>query len=242
MLAPSALRCGALLVASSSLLARPRCTAPHAEISISKFSAYLQGLAADGASKPEICAAFETALQTVSATPPAMSVAPKAASASPRRPATITEANRAFRASLGGTPIRSPTLKFAECMIESSCIWRFEYDRIFAVGFSALCTTFLTSCRSNADADAVRAAMCFALGLEDADVRTDAAGLCAAAAGLSEAELFASDDFVKVANAAGGFKYTYAFGVGLIKLMKAVGVAPEAEAIDRWCVAVRGLS
>jgi len=60
------------------------------------------------------------------------------------------------------------------------------------------------------------------------------------AAGSSAAELLESEDLRAITQMAGSFKYTYAFGVGLAMLMRAVGDTPDDSATaDRWCEALK---
>lgn len=211
--------------------------------------ALVQQLADGGASKADICSAFEAALAEVfaSAASSAASSAPPARTApglaQPVFPATITDANRAFRtayAAAAPSAVLTPsTLKFVNVVIETSCVWGFAYSRAFAVGLAALCDTFLGACAPGEDAAAVRGALCFALGLDGARVDEDAAALLseAAAAGSSE-RLLATDEFAAIA-AAPGFRFTYPFGVGLVLLIRAVGETPDGEEIDRWCGALQ---
>jgi len=61
----------------------------------------------------------------------------------PVKPTTITEAKRAFRRAFSGSTLRAPTVKFVNVILDTTCIWKYEYSRVWAVGFTALCDSFL---------------------------------------------------------------------------------------------------
>ena len=214
-----------------------RAPAPRALDVGGDVESFVQRLSAGGATKAEISDAFASALAGLVDPPPPPPPPPILASqGTPVAPKTITDAKRAFRSALGGAPLVVPTLKFTECMIETSCIYRFEYERIFALGFTALCDAFLQSCINEQVQEETRAALCFGLGLDAVRVREDAAALRELALGLDgEEAIFATEDIARVASAR-NFRYTYAFGVGLVILMKLAGTDPEeSAAIRRWC-------
>jgi Thylakoid formation protein len=160
----------------------------------------------------------------------------------PVKPTTITEAKRAFRRAFSGSTLRAPTVKFVNVILDTTCIWKYEYSRVWAVGFTALCDSFLGAVQqgsrlSLSDQMAARTAMCYALGMDADAVAADAAALSRVAATMTAEELLASDDFVQIARVS-AFKYTYAFGVGFVLLMKATGIEPTTTSIDRWCAAL----
>jgi len=160
----------------------------------------------------------------------------------PTQPGTITDAKRAFSRSYAGSPLRSPTVKFANVLLETTCVWKYRYSRAWALGFAALCDAFLAAQMqgtrlSSADQSATRSAICYALGMDAAAVAADADALLATARSMTANELLATGEFVAIAQAS-GYKYTYAFGVGLITLMYAVGEVPSTASIDRWCTAL----
>ena len=153
-----------------------------------------------------------------------------------------------------GRLLTSPAKKFIDQVIDDrATVIRFKYTRIYALGLSTLCDVFLpTTCLDAVDAQATRAALCFALGLDAAQVDADAAALRADAATYTSRDaLLASADLQDVATAE-RFKYTYAFGVGLVLLMRQLGeerIASEGRgygsdgvrregAIDVWCAAL----
>jgi len=166
------------------------------------------------------------------------------------KPNTITEARRAFRTAydtLGRmdptiAPLKAPTVKFTNVVLDTTCIWKYQYSRVWAVGYTALCDTFLPALQqgatiSESDQNAARSAVCFALGMDAAQIAADAQALASSAAAMTEAELLASDDFAAIAKAT-GYKYTYSFGVGMCLLMQAVGQTPSNATIARWCAAL----
>ena len=235
----------------------------------------LQDLAAAGASKVQVVEAFEEAVELVFA-PPKQQQTPtekkgaestaapaKAELGELKPPATASAAQQAFRAAYAKfkrPPVLSVTQKFLNTMIEDrSCVFRFEYNAIYALGFTALCDAFLRqSCKTPEDEAATRSSLCWALGLDEAQVAADAEALRASTVGMSRDDLFATEMFTKLAGApaARPFKYTYAFGVGLVLLMYAVGetkissrdrlkygakfkdVGDEKGAAEQWCTAL----
>jgi len=156
-------------------------------------------------------------------------------------PATIGEAKSRFQAALGKyqTPAM-PTQSFINSMLTQQFALvapTYRYSRIYSVGFEFLCQAYLpVTCRTPEDAEKIRKAMYTALDFDPMQCKADAEQLLAFAAGKSEAELLGSDDFQQVKEKP--FKYSLQFGAGLITLMKAVGVEPGKESIDRWCAAL----
>ena len=101
----------------------------------------------------------------------------------------------------------------------------YRYSRIFSVGFESLCTLFLAAtARDTEDAEAVRKALYSALDMDATKCKADADALLEFAAGKSEAELLASDDFAQVK--ASPFKYSLPFGMGIVSLMKVKRATP----------------
>lgn len=187
-------------------------------------------------------AKYETDAAMLAATAAPRPLQEGSASRLPVKPTTITEAKRAFRTAFSGSPLRAPTVKFVNVILDTTCIWKYEYSRVWAVGFTALCDSFLGALQqgsrlSLSDQKASRTAMCYALGMDADAVAADAAALSRVAATMTAEELLASDDFVQIARAS-AFKYTYAFGVGFVLLMKATGIEPTTTSIDRWCAAL----
>eukprot|EP00310_Coccolithus_braarudii_P020302 CAMPEP_0183353302 /NCGR_PEP_ID=MMETSP0164_2-20130417/33179_1 /TAXON_ID=221442 /ORGANISM="Coccolithus pelagicus ssp braarudi, Strain PLY182g" /LENGTH=332 /DNA_ID=CAMNT_0025525957 /DNA_START=20 /DNA_END=1018 /DNA_ORIENTATION=+ len=180
---------------------------------------------------------------------PSVSVAP----APLERPATVSAAHAAFHGAYTGTVIKSVTQKFLNFIIEDcATIYRFNYNRVYALGFATLCDAFLaTSCFSEADVQATKKALCFGLGMEASAVWADAAELSLLAQGMCKADLFESADFAQLRAEAKRTKYSYALGVGLVLLMRAVGetalqsmsgtygapatASTDDGAIQRWC-------
>ena len=109
----------------------------------------------------------------------------------------------------GGGKLTAYTLKFVNSMVTTSFIYKFKYNRVFAVGLMGLCDTFLVKCADEKDEADVRNSLCFALGLDGDTVKADAEALLALAAGMTEAELLATDDFATIASTE-RFKYTCA--------------------------------
>ena len=222
-----------------------------------RLATVVRGLANDGASKEELETAFAAAIAVAYAPPPPPPPPVAASVGGLRPPATASDAQRAFREAYRGRLTTATTQKFLNAVIEDrSVILRFEYSRAYAVGLCALCDAFLPkTCIDAADAIATFDALCFGLGLDASTVRADADALCSVAAGVQSADqLLATDEFAAIAGSP-SFRYTYTFGVGLVKLMKAVGevqlTAPGRGyattstggargdgAIDRWCAAL----
>ena len=195
-------------------------------------------------------AAAAAAVAGVSAPAAAGSTATGSTAAQLVVPATASDAHKALRASFGGrytVAVSAATQKFLNFIVEDrTCVFRWRYSRVYAVGFHALCDAFLRgSCRTAADEAATRAALCVGLGLDQAAVWADAASLCEEAAGLDRQQLLATEEFRQIAAAQGSLKYTYTFGVGLVMLMRAVGeteLSPPprtvTSGITAWCTAL----
>lgn len=215
------------------------------------FTPLVQELADAGATRGECEQAFASALKAVYEAPPPPPP-PLAASISRlelKQPATPSDGQRGFREAWTGKLVTQGTKKFVDRIIEDRCtIIQFRYSRVYALGLTALCDVFLpATCIDEADVAAARAAICFSLGLDAATVAADAAALGASASGATRDALWASEDLVAIKAAT--FKYTYAFGVGLVLLMRACGepqimstgkgyAAREqfsAGAIEEWC-------
>mmetsp|Transcript_37339 Transcript_37339/g.93263 ORF Transcript_37339/g.93263 Transcript_37339/m.93263 type:complete len:261 (-) Transcript_37339:567-1349(-) len=184
-------------------------------------------------------AAFSLALQ-LPHVPVCTNGACRGATVAMKVPATIGDAKQNFQAVYGKWNIPSqPAQSFINNMLTQQYAMvapTYRYSRIFSVGFESLCTAFLASTtRDTVDAEAVRKALYSALDMDAAKCKADADALLELAAGKSEAELLASDDFAQIK--ASPFKYSLPFGMGIIALMKAVGVEPK-ESIGRWCEAL----
>lgn len=156
-------------------------------------------------------------------------------------PATIGDAKMSFQESYGKWNIPSqPAQQFINSMLTQQYAMvapTYRYSRIFSVGFESLCTTFLgATARDTEDAEKARSSLYTALDMDPAKCKADAASLMDSAAGKTEEELLASDDFQQVK--ASPFKYSLPFGMGAISLMKVVGVEPSEESIARWCEAL----
>eukprot|EP00324_Dicrateria_rotunda_P002398 CAMPEP_0206169018 /NCGR_PEP_ID=MMETSP1474-20131121/34246_1 /ASSEMBLY_ACC=CAM_ASM_001110 /TAXON_ID=97495 /ORGANISM="Imantonia sp., Strain RCC918" /LENGTH=294 /DNA_ID=CAMNT_0053574755 /DNA_START=6 /DNA_END=890 /DNA_ORIENTATION=- len=225
------------------------------------LSELLNRFAATGVSKRQAEVAFASAVATVYSATSSPPPPPPPSLGELRAPATVAAGHAAFRAffaSSGRPPVRSDTQKFLNFVIEDrACCYGFQYNRVYALGLSALCDAFLVaSCRSAEDEAATRTALYFALGFDEAQVRADAQALRVQANAMASGELLASEPFVAIAGAR--LKYTYAFGVGLVLIMKAMGEtnlgrdalkygarfaasSGRQSAIDRWCEAL-GLS
>ena len=279
--ATSALRCGGVIKLQQQPSREPAQPPPRSYVKgvPERMRLLLQDLAMAGATKVQVEEAFAEAVEQIFAPAkddetldPQPAVAMDGASAAAAKalllgelkpPATATAGQEAFRAAykkFKQPPVLSFTQKFLNTIIEDrACVFRFEYNAIYAVGFTALCDAFLRqSCKTPADEAATRSALCWALGLDEAQVAHDADALLSSAAGMSRDELFGTDTFATLArsSAARPHKYTYAFGVGLVLLMQTVGetklssrdglkygakykgAGGEPGAIELWCAAL----
>eukprot|EP00967_Tisochrysis_lutea_P089663 scaffold127776_cov32-Tisochrysis_lutea.AAC.2 len=105
----------------------------------------------------------------------------------------------------------------------------FLYNPIFALGIDALCDTFLEGMSSAAEKDELRDALITALGLDVKQVLQDASSLRAIAEQCTtEEELLQAAPLAAIAAlpAVPPFKYSYAFGAGLLTLMPMVCGVP----------------
>jgi hypothetical protein len=234
-----------------------------------RIALLLRDLAAQGAPRSQIEAAFAEAIEEVYAPPPVVPSAatqpagqpappPSAPSGALVQPTTASDAQRAFKALYAGTgrpPVTSYVQKFLNVIVEDrTCIYNFEYNEVYAVGFAALVDAFLgRACRTPEAAAAIRSCLCAALGFDEVRVYADARALLSSSAGMPEADLFATPAFRRMA--ASRVKYTYALGVGLVLLMRATGETRAVGdagkygaqyaaggaadgAVDRWCDAL----
>lgn len=155
-------------------------------------------------------------------------------------PKTIGDAKNAFQAAYG-KPVGMMLQGFVNEMLSSVQVAMvsptFEYSRVFALGFDTLCTTFLDATPSAVEKEHLTASLCRGLSLDPERIAKDAADLKAEAAGKSEEELLALDDFKAIA-ALPTFKYSYPFGAGVLELMKTVEVEASEASIERWCEAL----
>jgi hypothetical protein len=209
----------------------------------------VQGLADEGATKSQLEDAFATAIDSVffsaeaTAGPPSSSSTLQTGTATAalgplKEPRSTSEAQTAFRkafARFQRPPIKARTQKFLNVIIEDrACLFRFEYNAVYALGFTTLCDTFLrASCNSPEDVSALRSALCFGLGLDGERVASDAQAVVELAERASSSdELLEADIFAAISSSSASrpMKYTYAFGVGLVLLMQLVG---ETELTDR---------
>jgi len=214
-----------------------------------RMAALVAELAAQGTTKAELEEAFSSALSA--AFRPV--IAPNVEISSRellKAPATASDAQAAFREVYTGPITTTATQNLISAVItDRATAFTFQYERVYAVGFMALCDAFLpATCIANEEA-ATRSALCFSLGLDQARLVADAKALAGQAACMSKAELLASADLRQIAEAT-NFKYTYVFGVGLVTLMKAVGeeltmkgergtwykpATGDDGPIDEWC-------
>ena len=202
-------------------------------------------------SQAEIEEAFRSAL--TAAFQPEVVAPPneKISSSELRPPATASDAQLVFREVYAGSMTTSSTQQFISALMnDRATAFSFRYDRIYAVGFAALCEAFLpATCISPADAQATRSALCFSLGLDEQQLLADAEALAQRAGRVSRDEFLTSGD-MKELSARESFKYTYVFGVGLVTLMRLTGEeltnkgefgtwykppAGDDGPIDRWC-------
>lgn len=150
-------------------------------------------------------------------------------------PRTVGEAKDAFQEAYKA-PVGSVAQSFVNEMITSVTLATgmpsYKYTRVFAVGYEALCDSFLTVIENDKQRENIKECMYIALELDGKQLKKDADDLKALCAGKTEDELLATPDFVEIAQ---GHKYSYPFGAGLLTLMPLVDAAPTPEVIDRWC-------
>lgn len=216
---------------------------------LAELSTLIQQLADDGVTRSEMTAAVESAM--VVAYLPKPPPPPPPALGELRAPKTPTDGHAAFREAYTGKLITSQTQKFLNAVIEDrACVFKFRYTRIYALGLTALCDAFLGATCINADeVAATKRALCFGLGLDQQRLEDDARALRVLADGAMPGELFTTPDFRELEESGGSFKYTYAFGVGLVLLMQSTGErdlrapgrsygatgAVSDGVIGRWC-------
>merc|ERR1719201_2097235 len=82
----------------------------------------------------------------------------------------------------------------------------YQPSRILSVGFAALCDTFLELCPDDETKSLTRSSVAYALGMEADTLAAENEALMALAKGKTEAELLASEDFVKLKGTR--FRYT----------------------------------
>ena len=112
----------------------------------------------------------------------------------PTAPKTVGDAKTAFQASYGNRPVGMMLQSFVNELLSSNVLAMasptFKYNRVFALGFTTLCDTFLDTAANDAE---LRKSLCDGLGLDAARIERDAADLKAAAAAAgSEEALLAS--------------------------------------------------
>lgn len=155
-------------------------------------------------------------------------------------PADVGEAKKRFQEAYGKI-LSMPSQAFVNNMLMQQVALiapNYQYSRVFAVGFESLCSVFLPATSSSPEnAEEARRALYVGLGMDPDECKADADALLALAAGKTEDELLATEDFVKIKQS-GDFKYSYQFGAGLVALMKVVGTEPSAESCGRWCNAL----
>lgn len=209
---PSSRRCSAWMAEQATV-----------EQATQELTALVRELAGRGVAKAELEDAFGAALATAYAPPVARVTSPPKILGELRPPKTASDAQAAYREAYSGRFTSSETQKFISAVVgDRAAAYTYRYERVYAVGFAALCDAFLPATCLAAEVDATRSALCFCLGLDEAELLADAAALTEQAASMSKAELLATDDLRQIA-AQTDFKYTYVFGVGLVTLMKAVG-------------------
>lgn len=113
------------------------------EQAIKELTALVRELSGRGVAKAELEAAFGAALATAYA-PPATSVPPPKIVGELRPPKTASDAQAAFREAYPGRFVSSETQKFLSAVIgDRAAAFTFRYERVYAVGFAALCDAFL---------------------------------------------------------------------------------------------------
>ena len=202
---------------------RPWMAEQATEEATKELTALVCELAGRGVAKAELEDAFGAAIAAAYAPPVPSVPAPPKILGELRPPATASDAQAAFREAYSGRFTSSETQRFISVVIgDRAAAFTFRYERVYAVGLAALCDAFLPATCLAPEVDATRAALCFSLGLDEAQLMADAAALTEQAARMTKEELLASDDLQQIA-AQANFKFTYVFGVGLVTLMKAVG-------------------
>ena len=120
----------------------------------------------------------------------------------PDVPRTVGEAKAAFQEAYG-KPVTTLAQSFVSEMLTAvtlaTAVPSYKYSRVFAVGFEALCDSFLSSIPNEAQRNELRDCMCTALELDGNQLKTDANALTAEAGGMTEADLLASAEFKELA-------------------------------------------
>jgi hypothetical protein len=154
-------------------------------------------------------------------------------------PRTVGEAKAAYQAAYGKP---TPTLAqgFVGELLTSVTLATvhptYEYTRVLAVGYEALCDSFLVAISDEARRKELHDCMCTALELDADQIKADSDALKAQAAGMSEADFLGLPELKALA----GQKYSYPIGAGLLTLMPVVegGATPTAPMIERWATAL----
>lgn len=153
-------------------------------------------------------------------------------------PATIGDAKTAFQAAFR-RPVSGPQQGFVNEMLTATVLamasTSYRPSRIFYLGFESLCTTFLNGTVTDSEKVQLKSALCTAVGLNEARLIKEADALTSFAAGKTEDELLASEDFVA---AKGSLKYSYPLGAGLLALMPMVGAEVNEATIEKWSAAL----
>lgn len=154
------------------------------------------------------------------------------------KPMTVSQARSVFYATYRGS-FDQMMKTFVEEMLESVIIAMqspaFLYTRVFALGFESLCKIVLRqSSKTDEDGERVRRALLIALGMDPDITKRDAEALRSFAKESTEEQLFASEDFTKIAGIR-NFRYIYPFGAGLLATMQTMGQEMSDETIQRWC-------
>jgi len=150
---------------------------------------------------------------------------------------TVGDSRAAFQAAYG-RPCAFQFQGFVGEMLGSTTLamvsptW--SYSRVFALGFETLCSTFIGDQLSEKDAEHLVTCMYKGLDLDAAQMRADAQAMRDLAAASSEEEMLASDDFKKIAELEGSFKYSYPFSAGMLALMPLVDTKPSDETLEHW--------
>lgn len=155
----------------------------------------------------------------------------------PAVPRTVGEAKAAFQKEYG-RPVSTLAQSFVSEMLTSVTLATaapsYKYTSVFAVGFEALCDSFLTAIPNEQQREQLKSAMCVAVELDSEQLKKDADALKAIAASKTEDDLLALPE-LKVLE---GQKYSYPVGAGLLTLMPLVDAPPNAEVIKRWSTAL----
>jgi len=148
-------------------------------------------------------------------------------------PRTVGEAKAAFQEAY-----RKPTPMLAQGFVGelltsvtlATVHPTYKYTRVLAVGFEALCDSFLVGIPTEEQRKLLHDCMCTALELDAEQIKKDADALKAEAAGMSEADFLALPE-LKVLSTQ---NYSYPVGAGLLTLMPIVDASPTAPLIEKW--------